>query len=84
MEYTILTLDGITKVNGRPVKIAGFEKYSFFYRKDEDECFIISEVTTGMKLGGCAWGTLKQARRAVGMLLTENKEQFIKYIEGAA
>lgn len=76
MEYYIRINDGSQeKVTGRPVKIEGLNEYDFFYRKDEEGAYVITEVTTGRSVSLA--GTLKQARANAADRINRNKEQFI-------
>ena len=81
-KYQIAVRDGFRTVTGRPVKIAGFEAYSFFYRNDDDDEFIISEVSTGRIVG--RGYTLLCAREHARIRLADNKDDFIKYVREAA
>ena len=82
MNYQIAVRDGFRTVTGWPVKIDGFKNYSFFYRKDDDYEYIISEVSTGKIIG--RGYTLLCAREHAHIRLTDNKVAFIKYVREAA
>ena len=81
MNYKIITEGGTwVKVTGRPVRIKGFGDFKFFYWKENDGRFSITEVATGRRV--CSAYTLTKAREiATRGLTVMGKETFKKVIE---
>ena len=66
MNYKILVEGGTwVEVAGRPVKIKGFK---FFYWKDDNGRFVITEVATGRRV--CSARTLTKARECATEKIT--------------
>jgi len=70
-EYYILTGNGFKEVEGKPVKIEGFEWLDLFAHKNGSAGWMISEGKTG--LGVISWpaSTLKEAKKEAERVLKE-------------
>jgi len=78
MNYKILVEGGTwVEVAGRPVRIKGLK---FFYWKDDNGRFVITEVATGRRV--CSARTLTKAREiATRGLTVMGKEAFKKVVK---
>ena len=83
MKYTIKLKDGSTEdVEGKAVKLAGFEGYKFAQRKIDGVyrkgLYLIWEVSTGTKVSVAT--TLREAKEDAIRMLTKHKDKLIEMV----